>query len=334
MIKHLQNSFKNYIHELNALDLVDFNKFIVQKLLLRSMNIHTILPLLAVIGVIAFSISLQDAFYVFIPQSSITAFASYVVFACVTALAVLFLYPLLMIVLLNYLAHKLRLVFKRLLLPVKILILIVVFHIFIKIVSNTTVSESLRIYMTGVWFLFYFVMANFYLVYKEHMSIRKLSRFKVAAVVLFIILFVKPFLLMFLYTSEVINYTAINPNIYLSHQNCTLISTPIDKEVPNSNMTINDTRFFESSAENCLIKGNAIRYGFSSDYVIIFKKNVEPIKNKSNQDYNAYVRLICYYGNCYSDDNVVAKANNDSIAGLINTNMARRQQRMLRIEGR
>ncbi len=323
MIKYTNQVLKNYANQLNNINLIDFNWFIIKKILYKFLQIHTLLPLFAAIGVIAFSLSLQDSFYIFIPQSGITSFASYVVFACITSLVVLVFYPLFMIIVINYLTHQLRVIFKHMLLPIKLLILIIIFHIIIETASNVGVTEQLKLYLTFLWTLFYFIIANFYLAYEAKENLFKITRFKFLVLTLFVVLFIKPFLSIFLYTSEMINYTAINPKIQINKQNCQLLTTTINPKIAASNMSINDPNYFESNSDSCLFKGNLVRYGFSSDYVILFKKNINPILGLNGNYYNVYVRLICYYSNssCYSEDNIIIDTKHDSLAKIIKSNM-------------
>src|SRR5579863_3568642 len=109
-----------YYTELSELQLNDFNKFIFTKILAKALKFNTVVPILAALSVVAFSIALQTKYYVFIPQSSITAFASYVIFASVTSLLILVMYPLAIIIILNYVGFKVRKSINSIFVPLKL----------------------------------------------------------------------------------------------------------------------------------------------------------------------------------------------------------------------
>ncbi len=137
---------------------------------------------------------------------------------------------------------------------------------------------------------------------------------------------------MFTFTSQMINYTSVNARIYMTQTNCDQITTPIGDKDRSANMAVHDSRFFESAAGGCLVKSNSIRYGFGGDYVLIFKKNIHPIINSANQGYNAYVRLTCYAGNCYAQDNIYKLSRKDSQSDLIERDIAKKQRKIKSID--
>src|SRR3990167_1909044 len=139
MFKYTRRVISNYFYELSKVDFANFNQFIFNQILKNLMKFNTILPIMAAIAVIAFIFSLQDSFYVFIPQSNITSFAMYMLFACVASLLLLILYPLVIIFVINYIAHKLRVFVKSWFLPLKILCLGVAFYFCIKLLTLSTV---------------------------------------------------------------------------------------------------------------------------------------------------------------------------------------------------
>lgn len=317
MIKYTKNSFKNYIQELNSVDLIKFNQFIFKNILAHSLKVNTIVPIMVAMGVVAFSIAIQDTFYVFIPQSSITSFASYVIFACITSILVLLLYPLIIIITINYIGHKLKNILARMFLPFKILVLILCFYLCVRVVMTGGFSEEARLYVAGLWVLLYFLLINIYITAVNNGGTLKFVKFRVLFALIFIGLFVKPFLFMFLYTSEMINYTSINSELYLNKINCSLINTSIAGKGAPTNLTVNNPKYYKETTDGCYVYGNSVRYGFGSDYVIIFKKNLAPFTNKKGKEYNAYVRLTCYSGNCYASDNIYTLHDQDSVAELI-----------------
>lgn len=327
MFRYSKKIISSYFNELNNVDFNLFNEFIVNKLIANSLKLNTIVPIMLAIAVVAFSFSLQDSFYIFIPQSSITSFASFLLFACVASLLLLILYPLLIIMILNYIAYKLRNKLKTAFLPLKLIILVLGFYICVVILtgsSNFTVSQRLNI--AGLWLLLYFTLINLYISYSHNSGKVKLTKFRVLFGVIFILLLIKPFLVIFLYTSEKINYTSFNPKVYLTKANCNLITTSISAKDNLKNMSINNPMFYRTDANGCYLSGNLIRYGFGSDFVLIFKKNILPIKANDNKSYNAYMRLNCYSSNCYADDDFFVLNDKDEINMLLQSDLERRQK--------
>lgn len=332
MLKYSKNSVTSYLDELTKVDFKNFNKFILTKILANAIKFHTILPIMIAMGVVAFSLALQDGFYIFIPQSSITAFASYVIFACVASALVLVLYPLAIILVLNYIGNKIRSRIKHLFFPLKLFILVLAFYVCVTIMTHTSFNLNERLYITGLWTLFYFFLVNIYLSYTSNNGAIKFSKIRTVFALIFIALLIKPFLIMFVFTSQMINYTSVNANLYLSQTNCKLITTPIGDEDRSKNMAINDQRLYKAVDGGCYIYSNSIRYGFGGDYVLIFKKNIDPIVNSNKQKYNSYVRLTCYAGNCYAQDNILTLSNEDSQSALIAQDQARKARRIKRMD--
>lgn len=303
MIKYPYKALKNYYSEVQAINLNDFNQFILRKLLMNSVKINTILPFIIAIVVVLFSFIIQQNIYVFLPQSSITSFASYMVFTGAISLLVLILYPLLIILLLNYIGEKIRATLKKMFLITKLVILTSAFYACTFMLTNGWLTLYQQFYVTCLWLGLYFFLINLYLAYLHNNNILKITRFRLLFVIIFASLLAKPYLFMFLHTSEMIDYTSVDPYIYLSPTNCKLISNPIHTELDNpQNLTINDNNSVQKQPDgSCYIRWGSIRYGFGGDYVIIFKKNIKPLK-RHGKVYNDYVRLNCYAGNCYADD--------------------------------
>jgi hypothetical protein len=114
-----------------------------------------------------------------------------------------------------------------------------------------------------------------------------------------------------------INYTTVNPKLFLTAPSCQLISrNPSNFE--SSNLTINNPEYFKQSADGgCFLYSNSIRYGFASDYTIIFKRNLKAVAGRDNKLYNQYVRLSCYSGNCYASDSINVEKKLDLNGDLI-----------------
>ena len=332
IFKNTQVTFTNYVRELNSVDLMSFNKFILTQILARALKFNTIVPIMAAMSVVAFSLSIQAKFYVFIPQSSITAFASYVIFASVTSILLLVLYPLAIIIMLNYIGHKIRNPLKSLFLPTKILVLAACFYLCIIVMGSSAMTILDKIYIACLWTLLYFVLINIYTTYNATNSLRDFGKIKIMFTLLLVALSIQPFLILFVYTSEMINYTSVNSKIYLTQTNCNLITTPIGDIDRSKNMAINNPGVYQAVSGGCYINGNSIRYGFGGDYVLIFKKNMKPIVNSQNKEYNAYVRLTCYASNCYAQDNIFTSNDKDSQNDLMQSDKAWKIRRMKKID--
>jgi len=317
-----------YYTELSELKLNDFNKFIFTKILAKALKFNTIVPILAALSVVAFSVALQTKYYVFIPQSSITAFASYVIFASVTSLLILVMYPLAIIIILNYIGFKVRGSINRLFVPLKLIILTASFFLCIyKMAAGMPLAH--KIYVTLVWVLLYFILVNFYIAYSRNDGKLIFSKFRIFFLVLFVGLSIKPFTILFIFTSEMINYTSIDSNIYLNQNACDLVSTPIGNKDRSANMAIYRPEILQKiPGGGCYLRDNSIRYGFGGDYVLNFKKNVEPITNSSHEQYNVYVRLTCYANNCYAEDNIIIANDKDSQNSLILANQRKKLRQM------
>lgn len=325
MLKFSRKILCNYFHELSAIDFGLFNKFIIQQIFMKAIRFQTIIPVMAVIGIVAFSFSLQDSFYVFIPQSNVTSFASYLLVACVASILLLVLYPLLIILVLNYIADKTRNWFKKAFIPIKVIALILAFYFCIVMITGESAFRmSQRIHVAFLWLLLYFTLLNLYMSYSHPSGELKLSKLRMIFGVLFLVLMIRPFLIIFLFTSEKINYTSFNPTVYLSQKDCALISSPIVGINDPKNLSINDPRFFRVANDGCYLSGNLIRYGFGGDYVIVFKKNIHPLTGHDDKNYNAYMRLNCYSGGCYADDNFFVDEDKDEVGVLIDADLARR----------
>ena len=318
MIKYSYKVLKNYYSEIKAINLIDFNKFILRKLLLNSVKFNNLLPFIIAIVVVIFSFIVQQNMYVFLPQSNITSFASFMIFTGAISLLVLILDPLLIIMLLNYLGEKIRNYFKSLFLPLKLLILFAAFYTCVTFLTHGWLSRYECFYLTILWICLYFLLINVYLAYLNDNNILKLSKFRFLFILLCSGLIAKPYLFMFLHTSQMIDYTSVNPYMYLSATNCKLISNPIRDENKPTNLAINNPNIIERQADgSCFLHWGAIRYGFAADFAVIFKKNLKPVMHKGNLS-NDYVRLNCFGGNCYADDERYVKVSEDLIAEMIN----------------
>lgn len=325
MIKYSYNSFRQYYLDIKSIDLDNFNKFIANNILMNALKFNNILPFVIAVAVAGFSIIIQQHIYVFLPQSSITSFASYMVFTGAISLLIIVIYPLIIIFTLNYFGQRVRNTLRSMFLPLKILILMAIFYACISLLTGRWLTIWSRLYIMLLWMGLYFVLINLYLSYLHNNNILKITKFKFIFLLCFTAIIAKPYMFIFVYTSEMINYTSVNPLIYLNSTNCKLISSPILAENKPENLSINDPQAITSDPNGCMVRWGLVRYGFASDYVLVFKKNIHPVK-KRNKDYNVYVRLNCFAGNCYSDDDKYVNVNGDLTADLIDRNRKYRTQ--------
>lgn len=317
MIKLIKNKLINYYHELNSIDLLEFNNFIFRKLILSTFKTDNILPFMVGISILTISISIQRSIFIFIPQGSIASFASFILLVVAIAIATILIYPLIIIFSVNYLGHKIRGVLQHMFPWIKLSFIVAAFYTCITLISPSWKDLEYRVYMTGVWFLLYFILANLYLAHKSQDSMFKLSKSRLLLFVLFLIAVFPQFVSIFIRTSSMINYTTVNPKLYLTSPSCQLLSrNPSNFE--SGNLTINDSEYFKQTADGgCFLYSNSIRYGFASDYTIIFQRNLKAVAGRDNKLYNQYVRLSCYSGNCYASDSINVEKSIDVYGDMI-----------------
>ncbi len=316
MISHLRESFRQYCKEWSEVDLGKFNIFILKNILRHIFRTESIIPILIVVLVIAVSIQAQRATYIFIPQSSITAYATFVILQLAISLLVIFIYPFLIILLFNYLGYRLPHIIPHIFLPTKLVLLLTTFYLCLRFLSHGSLTPDIELLVVATWTSLYFFLMNLYLAHKHGRDAFKVGKFRLVLILIFIIFMVKPFSLILYHTSEIINYMEINPLVFIDYIQCKMLSRKINSSVDDSNLSINNPDLIERTAGGCYLYGNTIRLGFASDYVIIFKKNVQPIL-ESGQYYNYYARLNCYSGNCFVEDNIRLDASNDINAKII-----------------
>jgi hypothetical protein len=91
------------------------------------------------------------------------------------------------------------------------------------------------------------------------------------------------------------------------------------EKVAANNIIFNNLNYYHDlpNSQGCYIYGNTIRYSFAYDYVLLIKKNIIPITRENGLQYNEYVRLNCFAGNCYSENHLFFKVNQDLYDNLI-----------------
>lgn len=306
-----------YIQEWSEADLHQFNKFIVKNILRHLFRFDNLLPFVAVIMLLALSVQSMSAAYTFIPQSNIPAFATFVLMQVAMALMILLVYPFIVIIIFNYIGYRLPFIIPQIFLPVKLFLLLMAFYSVIHYLSPSTVKVEDQFHILAVWFALYFLLMNLYLAFKHHRHPLKQSGFRAMIAVVFVMLLLKPFSEVLYRTSERINYLEINAKLFLPITSCKLIAAPIPGIIAqDANLTVNNPDYFERADNGCYLYANTIRIGFASDYIVIFKKNINNIPESGNL-VNYYARLNCYSGNCFVEDNIRYKSHHDLNAEMI-----------------
>jgi len=316
MISHLRESFRQYCKEWSEADLGKFNIFILKNILRHIFRTESIIPILVVVLVVAVSIQAQRASYIFIPQSSITAYATFLILQLAISLLVIFIYPFLIILLFNYLGYRLPHIIPRIFLPTKVILLLTTFYLCLRFLSHGKLTPDFELMVVATWTSLYFFLMNLYLAQKHGRDVFKTGKFRLILIFIFIAFMIKPFSMILYHTSEIINYMEINPLVFIDNTQCKMLSQKINTSVSDSNLSISNPDLVEHTANGCYLYGNIIRLGFASDYVIIFKKNLQPV-TESGRHYNYYTRLNCYSGNCFSEDNIRLDVSNDINAKII-----------------
>lgn len=301
MITFIRKSFKQYLKEWSEADLLGFNKFLIKNVLMHLFKLDNILPIMGGILLLGITIQAQESIYIFIPQSSLTLFISFVLIQFAIALLVLLVCPFIIILIFNYIGYKLPHIIPKVFLPVKLTLLILTFYSCLKFTTSGAFEVNDKRLIILLWSGLYFFLMNLYLAQKQHQNPFGLTAFRVIFAIIFITIIIKPFTTILYRTSQIINYVEINPSLFLNKINCKLIAKPRNSTINSQNLSINNLNYVEVSDDGCYLKGNLIRIGFASDYNIIFKQNITPvIENKIA--YNYYARLNCYSGNCFVEN--------------------------------
>lgn len=318
-MRKLYLKFRAHVDEVRQIDLLDFNKFIFKHILLHLFKTDNILPFFVAIGVIGFSVIVQESRFIFIPQSSVAAFASFFIFALIVSIIILVIYPLFIIFLVNFLTSHLKApTYTKLI--IKFAILLAAYVVGIIAFTNSSVIPREKIQIVLIWIGLYFVLTGLYLTHLKHHDLSKLTKTKIGFILLVALTMGSPLVLIFMHISEALNVTNINTQVYLNANNCQLLNNLNGKNrVSESNNILYDPHYFEllPNSQGCYIYGNTIRYGFAYDFVLLVKKNIAPLVSPHGVKYNEYVRLSCYAGNCYSENHIFFKNKDDIYANLI-----------------
>lgn len=295
------------------LDSLKFNEFIFRHVIVHILKTENIIPFILATCIIFFSLLIFEAQFIFIPQSSLTSFASFLIFVSASCLIVIMIYPLLVITVINLIFSFIN-INSSLKAIIKIFTLFISFAMGVIIFSGPHATTAIKIQTLIIWIGFYFIMIEMYLAKVQHNSVFKLRKTKYFMILIISTLTAQPLVSIFMHAVEVMNFTNVNPQIYLSQANCNLLKNLDEQyQLPDNNSIFNDKHYYKDIAndQGCEIYNNVIRFSFASDYALMIKKNIRPIITDSGGRYNEYVRLNCYSGYCYTENYIFLSADND-----------------------
>ncbi len=319
-LNNIKFRFLKFIKHSQKINLLDFNKFIFREIIVNLIKTEHLLPIVIAVCIAGFSVIVELSNYIFLPQTSIGAYASFFLFTLVVSLVSLVIYPTLIIILVNFISSHIR-GNSRFKMIIKLLALLAGF-----IAGTASLASHANIYqkiqIVFIWIGLYLILINLYLAHHLHNNLFKLTRTKIILILLVSSIMVKPLVLIYIHISEAINYTTINPQVYLPPTNCQLLRNFNENKLDldnQQNTIFNDRRYYQELPNNqgCYLYGNTIRYGFAYDYVLLIKQNIKPIQGRNGTLLNEYVRLNCYAGNCYSENHIYFKTENDIYSSLM-----------------
>lgn len=301
---------KIYYNKVVAIDFRDFNSFLFGVILRGFLKTENMLPAVLGILIVYLGIDIEVQSYVFFPQSNITAYLTFIVLQIAIGLTILLVVPFTMIILFNYLCSMIQHINPRLMLPIKFILLVLTFTYSINVAIDRALHIHEKTLIILIWVALYFFLINTYIAYQEHNHPLKFSRGKSFFTVIFILMVIHPLSGIFSITLQKINYIQVNPLVNLPAQICELIVRHPNLNIDKDNRTINDSKYFEQTAQGCDLYGNIVRTGFSSDYSISIKDNIKPII-ESGISYNYYTRINCYSGACFVENNIKHQTSKD-----------------------
>lgn len=319
MLAKIKDHHRNYFQQLRNMDLLDFNRFIFTHLILHLFKTENILPFIIATCSIGFSIILQESRFLFIPQTSVAAYASFFIFTIIVSVITLVIYPVIIIFIVNFFTSYLKndSNFKFWL---KFSLLLISFTVGAFTFITQNIAFNFKIQLILIWLGIYYSLVSLYLTHLKHQTLSKLSKGRIIFILVVAITMSRPLVLIFLHTTEALNFTNVNPQVYLDAHNCSLLRNLDGKNsVEPNNSVFNNTDYFQTLPNNqgCYVYGNSIRYSFAYDFVLLLKTNIHPIMGKKEIAYNEYVRLSCYAGNCYSATNIFFEDKVDIYADFI-----------------
>ncbi|MEN9946722.1 MAG: hypothetical protein RLZZ293_1108, partial [Pseudomonadota bacterium] len=250
---------------------------------------------------------------------SIAAFGSFFIFTVIVSIITLVLYPVLIIFIVNFGTSFIK-GNSNLKNWLKMATLLIAFIFGAFVLAGNNIDLGLKIQLIVVWMGLYHALVGLYLTHLHHQNLGKISNGKIIFIVLVIITMSRPLVLVFLHISEALNFTNINTQVYLDGYTCRLLYNLNGNDVLTpQNSIFTHSEYFKELPNNqgCYLYGNTIRYSFAYDFVLVVKKNINPLISKHGKEYNEYVRLSCYAGNCYSENNIYYLNHKDIYATLI-----------------
>ncbi|RTK94653.1 MAG: hypothetical protein EKK64_08030 [Neisseriaceae bacterium] len=317
LFKSLYYRLKNYNDEIMNFNFNDFNKFIITVLLKQLTRTDVILPV--AIGFITVLISFQSLTQsnVFFPQSNVPAYVTFVLFQCAMSIAIVYVLPLITIIILNAIFSIIQKYWTKGVLLIKLLITVVIYHYAFTFLNNKHLYHTKdQIGIIILWVMLYFICMNLYISHTKHRSLIKFTKLKALFFIAFIWLSIKPITLILVNTSKSTDFLRINTDMLLTPTNCyeMMKSNP---DIKPENYIANNPEYFESKAQGCIVHKNNVRTGFASDYVIVIRKNIIPVKESDNHIYNFYSRIACYSSNCFIDNQVKKDITDDEWIEMI-----------------
>lgn len=312
-LKYLNYRTNLFFKEVVNFDLHDFNRFIFEKVMFQIFCTKNILPFIVGICIVGFSVTTEQSRYIFIPQTSVGAYASFFVFTLIVSIITLIIYPLIIIIIINFFTGQIKqpTLGRHL---IKISAQFVAFVCGVIFFTYHSISIWQQIQIILIWIGLYFVLSSMYIAHKRHNNFLKLSKLKYVFVIIVSLMMAEPLVMIDLHTSEVLNYTNVNAQVYLTAPNCALLHNLDGRSaIDDSNNILNNSQYYRDLPNNqgCYIYGNTIRYSFGYDFVLLVKKNIRPVYNHHHVEYNEYVRLNCFAGNCYSENHIFFKRSDD-----------------------
>lgn len=319
MLKNTRFNSHNYFKQLRSIDLLDFNKFIFRHLIVHFFKTETILPFIIAACVIGFSLIIQQSRFIFIPQTSVAAFTSFFIFLLVVSLLTLLIYPIFIILLANFICSYLKptLAHKY---TIKSCVLLAGYISSITLFAGQGNSVEIKLEIILIWIGVYFILSGLYLTHLKHGTLAKLTKTKIFFIIAVSTLMTRPLLLIFLHATEVMNFTNINTQVYLTSANCALLQDLDEKhQLAKENSIFYSRDYYQElpNRQGCYIYNNVIRYSFAYDFVLMIKKNIHPLIAANQIPYNEYVRLSCYASNCYSENHIFFPVDTDINAELL-----------------
>ena len=206
MFRQLNLRLKNYLTQIRNMDLIDFNKFIFRHLILHLFKTENILPFIIAICIIGFSLVVQLSRFIFIPQTSVAAYASFFIFTLIVSIITLVLYPVIIILVVNFFTSYIK-DNSKFKFALKLAALLASFSFGAIRFAGQSVTPLEKLQIIFIWIGLYYVIVNLYLTHKQHDTLLKLTTIKIVFIIFVSILMTRPLVVVFLHTNEALNFT-------------------------------------------------------------------------------------------------------------------------------